>query len=438
MIQRGIALRKEGSFESAFQIFDLAYGLLRENLSSLFHIADCNLDAAQKKAATESVSQVLKSLEIALKSDRTCNPNRDKRGSFNIFSSILDLLHKLHAKSAAEAPRTDPATQQAQLAQKRRQLYRTAIDRMMALDTTRTFSQPVDAALVPDYYTVVKKPMDLSRMRQRAERYETARDMRPDIDLIVANALYYNGAQSPIAQAAVNLKNGWLECCLKCELQEKALLKATPTTPTSPTFSTSLSFVLVALAVVLATPALYAQLLRAVYQRVVFLLSNSTMPSENNVLDPVLFAYYQLLTLPDHLDHLVARTAGKSSFFPQGLFAAAPTADVPTCFCDFLLYLVQQAVYSSNGKEDEETNQEIQNSLQNPLNRHLYYSAVEVQAFQTLGSSDGATDLALFQSMMKLLVKLPEKVLESEWSWIDAIEVTMCVSRVKQCVRCDV
>ena len=158
------------------------------------------------------------------------------------------------------------------------------------------------------------------------------------------------------------------------------------------------------------------------------------MPSENNVLDPVLFAYYQLLTLPDHLDHLVARTAGKSSFFPQGLFAAAPTADVPTCFCDFLLYLVQQAVYSSNGKEDEETNQEIQNSLQNPLNRHLYYSAVEVQAFQTLGSSDGATDLALFQSMMKLLVKLPEKVLESEWSWIDTIEVTMCVSRVKQCV----
>ena len=134
MIQRGIALRKEGSFESAFQIFDLAYGLLRENLSSLFHIADCNLDAAQKKAATESVSQVLKSLEIALKSDRTCNPNRDKRGSFNIFSSILDLLHKLHAKSAAEAPRTDPATQQAQLAQKRRQLYRAAIDRMMALD----------------------------------------------------------------------------------------------------------------------------------------------------------------------------------------------------------------------------------------------------------------------------------------------------------------
>lgn len=310
MIQRGIALRKEGSFESAFQIFDLAYGLLRENLSSLFHIADCNLDAAQKKAATESVSQVLKSLEIALKSDRTCNPNRDKRGSFNIFSSILDLLHKLHAKSAAEAPRTDPATQQAQLAQKRRQLYRAAIDRMMALDTTRTFSQPVDAALVPDYYTVVKKPMDLSRMRQRAERYEAARDMRPDIDLIVANALYYNGAQSPIAQAAVNLKNGWLECCLKCELQEKALLKATPTTPTSPTFSTSLSFVLVALAVVLATPALYAQLLRAVYQRVVFLLSNSTMPSENNVLDPVLFAYYQLLTLPDHLDDLVARTAG--------------------------------------------------------------------------------------------------------------------------------
>ena len=225
-----------------------------------------------------------------------------------------------------------------------------------------------------------------------------------------------------------------MECCLKCELQEKALLKATPTTPTSPTFSTSLSFVLVALAVVLATPALYAQLLRAVYQRVVFLLSNSTMPSENNVLDPVLFAYYQLLTLPDHLNELVARTAGKSSFFPQGLFAAAPTADVPTCFCDFLLYLVQQAVYSSNGKEDEETNQEIQNSLQNPLNRNLYYSAVEVQAFQTLGSSDGATDLALFQSMMKLLVKLPEKVLESEWSWIDTIEVTMCVSRVKQCV----
>ena len=427
LIQRGITLRKEGSFESAFQIFDLAYGLLKEHLQSLFHIVDCNLDPAQKKAATEPISQILKSLEIALKSDRTSNPNRDKRGSFNIFSTIFDLLHKLHAKSTTEAPRPDAAQQ---LTQKRRQLYRAAIDRMMTLDTTHIFSQPVDATLVPDYYTVIKKPMDLSRMRQRAEQYQSAHDMRNDIDLIVANALYYNGAQSPIAQAAVNLKNVWLECCLKCELQEKSLLKATSTTPTTPTFSISLSFLLVVLAVVLSTPALYAQLLRAVYQRVMYLLSNSTMPSENNVLDPVLFSYFQLLALPDHLEELIDRTAGKSQFFPQGLFATAPTADVPTCYCDFLLYLVQQAVYSSNGKEDEETNQEIQSSLQNPLNRHLYYSAVEVQAFQALGLADGATDLALFESMMKLLVKLPESVLESEWSWIDAIEMTMCVSRV--------
>ena len=431
VILRADSLRKNGQSDMAFQLFELVYNFIKENPSSLLYVSECTLDAAQKKQAIESILQILKSLDLVLKYDKTSNQNNDKRGDSNIYFPVVDFIQKLFAKSSQSKPSPDPLVQ---LRQKRTQLYQSAIDHMISCDTTHIFSTPVDARQVPDYYTIIKNPMDLSRMRAKADKYASVKELRQDIDLIVSNAQLYNGVQSPIGVAALNLKTAWLESCVKCELQEKVLSKAAQAAQAaSSTATSSMSAVLyslLVLAVAVSTPSFYSQLLRAVYQRIGFLMANETMPSEDNVVDAVIYSYLHLLFLAQHITALLDRIAGKSQFFPDSLFAKRPSADVPTQYCNMLLYLVQQAVYSATGEEDQDTNRELLSSVQDELNRHLYFSAIEVQAFQSLDAQQNSVDTKLFGSMLKLLLKLPETVLAREWSWIDAIGVTMCVSRV--------
>lgn len=56
------------------------------------------------------------------------------------------------------------------------------------------FMQPVDRATVPDYYNVIKEPMDLKTMDQRlnAHYYTTREQFERDVNLIVSNCKEYN------------------------------------------------------------------------------------------------------------------------------------------------------------------------------------------------------------------------------------------------------
>lgn len=56
------------------------------------------------------------------------------------------------------------------------------------------FTKPVDVKEVPDYLTIIKKPMDLETMMTKIDlhRYNSAQEFLLDIDLIVRNALEYN------------------------------------------------------------------------------------------------------------------------------------------------------------------------------------------------------------------------------------------------------
>lgn len=47
---------------------------------------------------------------------------------------------------------------------------------------------------MPDYYEIVKKPMDLSTMMKklRAHAYQDRRSFQADLDLIYANCYLYN------------------------------------------------------------------------------------------------------------------------------------------------------------------------------------------------------------------------------------------------------
>ena len=56
------------------------------------------------------------------------------------------------------------------------------------------FTKPVDVEEAPDYYEIIKKPMDLETMMTLIDRhqYVCAREFLDDIDLICRNALEYN------------------------------------------------------------------------------------------------------------------------------------------------------------------------------------------------------------------------------------------------------
>ncbi|KAL0280659.1 UNVERIFIED_CONTAM: hypothetical protein PYX00_001884 [Menopon gallinae] len=61
------------------------------------------------------------------------------------------------------------------------------------------FTKPVDVKEVPDYLTIIKKPMDLETMMTKIDlhRYNSAQEFLLDIDLIVRNALEYNPERDP-------------------------------------------------------------------------------------------------------------------------------------------------------------------------------------------------------------------------------------------------
>ncbi|THH16771.1 hypothetical protein EW146_g3936 [Bondarzewia mesenterica] len=72
------------------------------------------------------------------------------------------------------------------------------------------FAQPVDpvALNIPDYPSIIKKPMDLSTMRSKLEgnMYPTAEKFRDDFKLMINNCVKYNGTQSAVAEAGFALQ----------------------------------------------------------------------------------------------------------------------------------------------------------------------------------------------------------------------------------------
>lgn len=70
------------------------------------------------------------------------------------------------------------------------------------------FIQPVSAKDVPDYYKVIKNPMDLSEMQRRVAKrqYASLKDFETDFFLIISNCYYYNGNTTQYYKCAQNLE----------------------------------------------------------------------------------------------------------------------------------------------------------------------------------------------------------------------------------------
>ncbi|KAG5892916.1 hypothetical protein JTB14_006231 [Gonioctena quinquepunctata] len=69
------------------------------------------------------------------------------------------------------------------------------------------FADPVEEEYAPNYYTVIRKPMDLQRMEERLDSgyYKSYSKFRADFQLIVDNCRLYNGAENEYTEMVGNL-----------------------------------------------------------------------------------------------------------------------------------------------------------------------------------------------------------------------------------------
>ncbi|CBQ71306.1 related to Peregrin (Bromodomain and PHD finger-containing protein 1) [Sporisorium reilianum SRZ2] len=81
---------------------------------------------------------------------------------------------------------------------------RAAIAKFEAVDKYGFFAQPVSKMDVPDYYDIVKEPMDWATIKDKItnKTYDSVEDMRQDVLKIAANAMTYNKADTPYHKAA--------------------------------------------------------------------------------------------------------------------------------------------------------------------------------------------------------------------------------------------
>lgn len=74
----------------------------------------------------------------------------------------------------------------------------------------------VTISQVHDYLDVVKHPMDLSTMRQKAQthQYQNVDQFVQDFELMVQNCLTYNARETIFYRAAVKLRDHVSYCCV--------------------------------------------------------------------------------------------------------------------------------------------------------------------------------------------------------------------------------
>lgn len=87
-------------------------------------------------------------------------------------------------------------------------LFFGTFDTMYSVDKDLIFAKPVSTTIAPDYYTVIKNPMDLSTLEKRIERFEYPdfASFSRDLLLIPDNCMVYNPPQSIYHKQALKFR----------------------------------------------------------------------------------------------------------------------------------------------------------------------------------------------------------------------------------------
>lgn len=87
------------------------------------------------------------------------------------------------------------------------------LNEMRDLPDVQPFLFPVNAKVVPDYYKIVQRPIDLQTIREnlRQKKYQSRGEFLADVNQIVENSTLYNGAKSSLTVAAKRM----LDICVE-------------------------------------------------------------------------------------------------------------------------------------------------------------------------------------------------------------------------------
>ena len=76
------------------------------------------------------------------------------------------------------------------------------------------FAEPVnvEALRIPDYYTIVKKPMDFGtiKMKLKEGQYSKLQEFMEDMDLVFYNCRLYNGIESEVGQIGTSIQEEYV------------------------------------------------------------------------------------------------------------------------------------------------------------------------------------------------------------------------------------
>ncbi|KAH7301550.1 hypothetical protein KP509_23G031600 [Ceratopteris richardii] len=92
----------------------------------------------------------------------------------------------------------------------------TVVKKIMRMEAAEPFNVPVDpvALGIPDYFDIVKKPMDLGTICKNLERggkYRSSRDVYEDVQLVWTNCRIYNQKGDPILDLLARVKKNFMK-----------------------------------------------------------------------------------------------------------------------------------------------------------------------------------------------------------------------------------
>ncbi|KAF0696137.1 Aste57867_13083 [Aphanomyces stellatus] len=164
--------------------------------------ADAPLKLTLKKSNLEDLMKDDNSLTVNLADLREGarkHQAEKKRKRMQDVAESAELYKKQYKDKKAEAVRLPIARLNGLLEQ--------VLFTLLGMPESQLFRDPVDGNAVRDYYTIIKRPMDLRRMRQKVSdlAYDSMRDFLADVELMATNSKMYNGELNPITKNAFKL-----------------------------------------------------------------------------------------------------------------------------------------------------------------------------------------------------------------------------------------
>lgn len=115
-------------------------------------------------------------------------------------------------------------------------ICRSILEKLMKFQYSDYFQLPVDIEDVPDYYTIIAKPISMSEILTKIDKAESLGDPSQeytfemfvnDFKLLLNNAAQYNVEDSPVVKDAKKLEQGFLRFCRKnfTQSHQKKLLE---------------------------------------------------------------------------------------------------------------------------------------------------------------------------------------------------------------------